>query len=131
MTIETVRLSQDAKDRLSRLKRRTGIRQWNTLCRWALCLSLAEESIPRQVNIPTDSNVEMDWRTFTGAVHGNVLLALLRARCLADNLPHDDETLSRQFKLHLHRGIAYLSAPWRVQNLSELLTLVIDDEERK
>ncbi len=131
MTIETVRLSQEAKDRLSRLKRRTGIRQWNTLCRWALCLSLSEKSTPRQANIPSDSNVEMNWRTFTGTIHGDMLLALLQARCLADGLPHDDETLSCQFKLHLHRGIAYLSAPGRVQNISDLLTLAIDDEGRK
>lgn len=131
MTIETVRLSQEAKDRLSRLKRRTGIRQWNTLCRWALCLSLAEKSTPRQVNVSSDSNVEMNWRTFTGAIHGDMLLELLRARCLADGLPHDGETLSHQFKQHLHRGIAYLSAPGRVQNLSDLLALAIGDEGRK
>lgn len=46
MAVEHVRVSQQAKDHLVRLKRITGIKNWNVLCRWALCVSLAEESTP-------------------------------------------------------------------------------------
>src|SRR5687767_5953934 len=33
--IAHIRLSQEAKERLIQLKRRTGLARWNTLCRWA------------------------------------------------------------------------------------------------
>jgi DNA sulfur modification protein DndE len=35
MIIKQVRLSQQAKDQLARLKGKTGIKNWNILCRWA------------------------------------------------------------------------------------------------
>lgn len=43
MIIKQVRVSQQAKDQLSRLKGKTGIKNWNVLCRWALCYSLSEK----------------------------------------------------------------------------------------
>ena len=46
MAIEHVRVSLQAKGQLVRLKRLTGIKQWNVLCRWALCVSLAEQGTP-------------------------------------------------------------------------------------
>lgn len=45
--IETVRVSEKAKVQLITLKRRTGIQNWNVLCRWALCSSLAESLNPQ------------------------------------------------------------------------------------
>ena len=44
MAVEHVRISQDARDKLIKLKRVTGIKNWNVLCRWGLCASLAETS---------------------------------------------------------------------------------------
>ena len=44
MIIKQVRVSQQAKDQLSRLKGKTGIKNWNVLCRWALCYSLSEKN---------------------------------------------------------------------------------------
>lgn len=35
MPIEHIRLSQQAKEQLTRLKRWTGLKHWNELCRWA------------------------------------------------------------------------------------------------
>lgn len=122
--LENIRLSNEAKDRLSNLKRKTGLSQWNILCRWAFCLSLAEKSLPQQMDIVTDSNVEMSWRTFAGAGNEELLMALLKVRCLQDNLPTDDQTLAKQFKLHLHRGIGYLSTTGKIKSLSDLLSLV-------
>ena len=59
MIIKQVRLSQQAKDQLSRLKGKTGIKNWNILCRWALCYSLSEKTIPNDAVPPADSNLEM------------------------------------------------------------------------
>ena len=44
LSVETVRLGSDTKTHLSTLKKRTGIENWNTLCRWAFCLSLSDEA---------------------------------------------------------------------------------------
>jgi DNA sulfur modification protein DndE len=112
MAIETVRLSQKAKDQLITLKRRTGIEQWNVLCRWALCASLAEPSIPPDAEIVTNSNVEMDWRTF-GGIHHELYLALLKMRFKHDGLALSDENVAKYIKLHIHRGIGYLLASWQ------------------
>ena len=74
MAIEHIRLSQQARDQLITLKRRTGIAHWNVLCRWALCRSLAEPAKPPAIKLTLDSNVEMNWRTFGGDL-GDVLWA--------------------------------------------------------
>ncbi len=107
--IEHIRLSKQAREQLIRLKRHTGVEHWNVLCRWAFCRSLAEPSVPPPAKIPADSNVEMSWRVFGGRQH-ELYMALLKERCLRDDLGVDDETLAMQFRLHLHRGIAYLAS---------------------
>ena len=57
MIIKQVKVSQQAKDQLSRLKGKTGIKNWNVLCRWALCYSLSEKTIPTDIQIAVDSNL--------------------------------------------------------------------------
>jgi DNA sulfur modification protein DndE len=105
MIIDVVRVSEKAKHQLLTLKRRTGIQQWNVLCRWALLASLAERTIPPHEEIITDSNVEMSWKTFAGVLD-DPITAVVRQRAHEDDVP--DEQLSQFFKIHLHRGIAYL-----------------------
>ena len=122
MAIEHIHLSQQAKDQLTRLKRTTGIGAWNVLCRWALCVSLAEPSVPPRKRIPADSNVEMTWRVFGGGL-GDVYLALVKERCERDSLGTDDRTVARQFRLHLHRGIAYLASNRDLRGIADLVAL--------
>ena len=95
-------------EQLIRLKTRTGITQWNILCRWAFCLSLRQATPPTPVEVPADSNVEMTWQVFGGEAH-ELYLAILKARCVRDGLGTEEDTLSKQFRLHLHRGIGYLA----------------------
>lgn len=109
MSVDTVRLSQPAKDRLIYLKRTTGITQWNVLCRWALLVSLRDSSTPLVKDIVTDSNVEMTWKTFAGQ-HGDLYLALLKQRCVTIGEEPTDENVARELTVHLHRGIGYLGA---------------------
>ena len=103
-----------AREQLIRLKRYTGVEHWNVLCRWALCRSLAESSVPPPARIPADSNIELSWRTF-GGKHQELYLALLQQRCVQDGLGLDADTVAMQFRLHLHRGIAYLASDKRVR----------------
>jgi DNA sulfur modification protein DndE len=123
MTIRQIRLSSQAKEQLIRLKTRTGIPQWNILCRWAFCLSVAEPTPPTPIEIPADSNVEMSWPVFGGEYH-ELYLALLKERCARDGLEMDPDTLNRQFRLHLHRGISYLATPNKIRGIGNLVELV-------
>ncbi len=123
MSIKQIRLSNQAKESLIRLKTKTGIQQWNILCRWAFCLSLQEPTPPTPVDIPADSNVEMTWHAF-GGEHHDIYMSLLRFRCNADGLELTPEIINRQFRLHLHRGINYLATPNRITNIVDLISLV-------
>lgn len=70
------------------------------MCRWALCYSLKEDSIPTDVPIIQDSNLEMSWFTF-GGEDSDLYEALIIAWCQSKDLPHDNDTISKYFKLHL------------------------------
>ena len=125
--VDTVRLSRAARDQLVTLKRRTGIENWNVLCRWALCTSLAEPTLPRDMSgAGADGGIEMTWRTFAG---GNELVyaALIRQRCLTDGLPIDGEALARQLRLHLHRGIAYLVGSPKLKSIAGFVSTACAD----
>lgn len=113
MAIETVRLSQQGKDQLVKLKRLTGVKQWNYLCRWALTASLSDPSLPLVRDVVTDSNVEMTWKTFAGD-NGDVYAALVAQRAALEG--RDEYAV---FTSHLHRGIGELAgqAPKGIEEL--------------
>jgi len=146
MSIDSVKISHDDRNRLSTLKRRTGVGNWNILCRWAFCTSIAIEEQPRnlekkepdsqelsQADESTPQETEdapsgktiidlMTWATF-GGDQADVYLALLKTRCIQDNITPTDENLALQLKLHLHRGIGYLvGGKDKVQTLADLAT---------
>jgi DNA sulfur modification protein DndE len=125
VSLKQIRLSTQAKDQLIRLKTRTGIAQWNILCRWAFCLSLQQPNPPTPIEIATDSNVEMTWPVFGGDAQ-ELYLALLKERCQRDGLGTSDEVLARQFRLHLHRGIGYLATPHAIRSIADLVRLCLD-----
>ena len=126
MAIKQIRLASQAKDQLVRLKSRTGISNWNILCRWAFCVSLAEETPPSPVDIPADSNVEMTWHVFGGEYH-EVYFALLKERCIVDGIDTTDDTaVNRQFRLHLHRGLGYLATPNRIRSVADLVGIALE-----
>lgn len=120
--LERIRLSQTARDQLIKLKRITKIDQWNILCRWAFCRSLAEPAPPAPVPIPTDSNLELTWRVFGGEL-SDILILALKQRCHNDGLDTDPETLATQFRLHLHRGIGYLAGDVNLKKIEHLIGL--------
>lgn len=120
MSIKTIRLSSQARDQLIRLKTRTGIGQWNILCRWAFCVSLAEATPPTPIDVPADSNVELTWHVFGGEYH-ELYLAALKERCILDGIELEERELNRQFRLHLHRGINYLATPQAIRSIGDLI----------
>jgi DNA sulfur modification protein DndE len=128
MAIKQIRLASQAKDQLVRLKSRSEIHQWNILCRWAFCISIAEETPPTPVDIPADSNVEMTWHVFGGEYH-ELYFALLRERCILDGIDiHDEAAVNRQFRLHLHRGIGYMATPNRIRSTADLVGIALESK---
>ena len=125
MIIKQIKLSQKDKERLIRLKSKTGITNWNVLCRWAFCVSLSEPTIPAPEGFATDSNLEMSWMVF-GGEYQEIYEALIKQRCIQDGFGIDKDTLQQQFKLHLHRGISYLSATNYIRSLDELIFRVAE-----
>ena len=124
MIIKQVRLSQQAKDHLSRLKSKTGIKNWNILCRWALVYSLSEKTLPTDLQLPADSNLEMSWLTFGGEYY-EFYVALVKAWCIRMDLPTDDHTVAKYFRLNLERGIAHLCGTGFIKSIDDLLNLAV------
>ncbi len=126
MLVKQIKLSNQAKEKLSRLKGKTGIKNWNVLCRWALCYSLKEGSIPTDIPIVQDSNVEMSWYTF-GGENSDLYEALVIAWCKSKGISLDHDTVAKYFKLHLERGISYLCGTNFIRSINDLLDLAIKE----
>jgi DNA sulfur modification protein DndE len=127
MSLKQIRVSAQAREQLIRLKSKTGIQQWNILCRWAFCLSLRQSAPPTPIELPADSNIEMSWQVFGGECQ-ELYLAILKERCELDGLGTSEEVLNRQFRLHLHRGISYLATPQAIRSIGDLVRMVFEDE---
>lgn len=125
MIVKQIRLSNQSKDKLARLKGKTGIKHWNVLCRWAFCYSLAEKTVPTDIDIVLDSNLEMSWYTFAGE-YSDLYEALLIEWCIEKGIKTDNETLQKYFKLHLERGISYLSGTNFIKELDDLINLTTE-----
>lgn len=126
--VETVRVDERGKSQLVTLKRRTGLKHWNVLCRWAFCVSIAEVSRPAAQDPGEMSNVEMTWQTFAGK-NGDLFAAVLAARCERDRLGNDRETLAEQFRLHLQRGLTFLVAN-EARSVTGLASLAFQGRDR-
>ncbi|WP_175830649.1 DNA sulfur modification protein DndE [Burkholderia cenocepacia] len=104
---ERIKLTAAARNQLVTLKRRTGIEHNNAICRHALCISLANPSIPPSEALSFNGGIEMDWRTLTGgedALYHNLLVA----RLLSEGRRVTDASIQEIFLLHVHRGLSYL-----------------------
>lgn len=117
--IERVKLTANAKNQLISLKRRTGIEHNNVLCRHALCLSLANPSIPPEENFNFAGGLEIDWRTFTGGNEG-VYHNLIVVRLVRDQMQPTPNTVRQALVLHIHRGLSYLVSRREDELLTEL-----------
>lgn len=106
--IDRIRLTAAAKIQLSTLKRKTGMEHYNSICRHALCLSLAEPSILPDEDFNYNGGVEIDWRVFTGGFE-DLYLNLLLQRLQQDGHAISAENVRKLCSGHLHRGLSYLA----------------------
>lgn len=122
--LETVRLGPDARVQLTTLKRRTGIGNWNVLCRWAFCMSLADPTPIRKLKEHGGTGVEMTWKTFAGEEE-ELYRALLIERCKAEHGAADRETMARALRQHLDRGIARLVSQRSAKSIADFIELLV------
>ena len=127
MIVETVRLSEKARNQLIQIKRKTKVEQWNVICRWALLLSLKEENPPPIENLKTDSPIEMAWKTFAGELSAPIV-GMVRAKYVDARVEYSDIEIEEFFKLHLHRGVSFLANATK-DNISSLLSLTKNAEK--
>ena len=117
-----MRLGEESKKLLARLKTRTGISNWNVLCRWAFCLSMADDAPPRDTHDRGGNAVEMTWKTFAGE-HEEIYRLMLVERCRQDHGRVERDLLASTLRLHLARGIARLAANRKLKTIGELISL--------
>ena len=104
---DPVRISTLGREQLMKLKRQTGIPNWNILCRWALCCSLREKAPPPRA-IAGAEGVEMTWKVFAGE-HADAYSALVYKRAAQDGFTGSDG-VTQCLRAHLHRGLGYLAS---------------------
>ena len=123
MPIRTIRIVETDRDLLSRLKRHTGVKTFNVLCRWAFCHSLADPNPTIVDPLGNASSLEINWDVFAGE-HEDLYWALLVQRVHKDGMPTDEATLTREFYRHLHRGLGQLANISQKPSIRQLVGLV-------
>ena len=123
--IERVRLSASERNTLIRLKTNTGIENWNTLSRWAFCMSLNHDGdISLDDDKSTIGGIEMTWMVFAGKDF-KIYQDLLIADCELRQLKATKANLNKLLRAHLSRGInMILSTTSSLDDLMELADAV-------
>jgi DNA sulfur modification protein DndE len=122
--VETVRISQRGRDLLIKLKRNTGIDNWNILCRWALLISLSEKSAPSPILEKYEGGVEIQWKVFAGEISKEII-SLIKLRSQLDGFETSHNNDSECLKLHIHRGLGYLTSGHDRQDMRSIFAKLI------
>lgn len=105
--IDRLRLTAAAKIQLVTLKKRTGLPHYNSICRHALCISLANPSSIPEEFYDFQGGLDIEWKTFTGN-YDDLYCDLIASRLKSDGLDVDPGTLKHALTQHVHRGLSYL-----------------------
>ena len=119
--IDIVKTTLNTKNILGRLKAKTGIQNWNTICRWGFCHSLKQNTLPRLIDEKFDG-IEMTFETFSGK-YSDIYLALLINNLKAHNTPINLSNLNRYLRAHVNRGVNILYS-FKIKNITDLFELI-------
>jgi DNA sulfur modification protein DndE len=143
--IQTIVATPRGSSQLKSLKVLTGIRNWNTLMRWAVTASLREESSPppfgKDVKDTTsdhqestgdtgkklklDEVVSVNWHIFAGD-YSDEIAAAFWIRHRQETLKTGEIEPAEYFKRHLQRGLNIIEANVRTKGSHlALLELVV------
>ncbi|MGH1450179.1 MAG: DNA sulfur modification protein DndE [Pseudomonadaceae bacterium] len=107
--IDRVRLTASAKNQLIALKRKTGISHYNSLCRIALCVSLASKGEPPFEDFDYSGGLEIDWRVFNGN-NDELYFNMLALDLVRRSLEVVEDNVKATLASHVHRGLSYLAS---------------------
>ena len=127
--VKRLRFSEKTRYQIINIKTKTQIPTYAAICRWGICYSLAQNTVPSPVPQVFDSNLEITWETFIGDTGAAIPVTVIQF-CYQHNLPLDSESVKRQFELHLARGIAYLVG-LKLSGIEELVGLALADRSTK
>ena len=98
-----LRFSQTLKSQMIKIKAETGLENWNTLCRWALCFSLELDNEPPEQRFQNDSNLEISWQVIAGdTLEPLTDLILSRYKKLTED---HESGIESYVKCHIARGL--------------------------
>ena len=120
MKLSRLRFCQEASDKLSQLKGRTGLTP-NILARIGFVMSLNDPTIPNPDDYPADSDREIDRQVLLGQ-WDLLFVVMLQERCNHDGFSVNDDLLVAQFRAHMNRGVLLLHK--RIRNLKGLGVLM-------
>ena len=117
-TPKSIRITNRGRDQLITIKRRTGLEHWNVISRWALALSLRENTAPPKIDQSGDSSVEMAWEVLGGSNRD-----LWHAVCVQrfSEEPGTHENMSQFIRAHIHRGIQMMAAQGQSESIGQML----------
>lgn len=118
--LDTVRTTLGVKSTLGKLKYSTGIETWNVLCRWAFCLSIKQENLPREIEEILDG-VEIDYEVFAGK-HKDIYTQLLINNLLKFKIEVNKRNLSKYLYAHINRGVNIMYTK-KLKNITSLLNI--------
>ena len=121
LTIDVLKTSTNLKNFLTRIKTNTGIANWNVICRWALCLSLKQTSLPREVDEKLDG-VEIDYDILVGK-NKTIYTQLLINNLITHKVEINKRNLTKYLNAHVNRGanIIYTN---KLKDISALFKLI-------
>ena len=123
--VKRLRFSEKTRYQIINIKTKTQIPTYAAICRWGICYSLAQNTVPSPVPQVFDSNLEITWETFIGDTGAAIPAAIIQF-CHQHKLAKNSESIKRQFELHLARGIAYLVG-LKLSGIEELVGLALVD----
>lgn len=118
--IETVRISKQGRDHLIKIRRQTGIENWNIICRWALCVSLREPTPPAIPREKLDGGVEMTWKVFAGE-ESDLFGALVALRVSKDGFSTLSDGVGKCVRAHINRGLSFLSSGKETKSIGDFV----------
>jgi len=119
--VERIRLTNQEKGLLTRMKGATGLDNWNIFARWAFCYSLSmKEKISVQQEEESSFGIEMTWMVFAGK-NFKIYQDLLVQECLALDLKPNKSNLNKVMRAHLSNGIKKMYS--QVSSLDDFIDL--------
>jgi len=119
--VERIRLTNQEKGLLTRMKASTGLDNWNIFARWAFCYSLSmEDKISVRQDEESSFGIEMTWMVFAGK-NFKIYQDLLVQECLDLDLKPNKSNLNKVMRAHLSNGIKKMYS--QVSSLDDFLRL--------